>query len=224
MSNNFNGYQTNNNANWESQMLYAERVRRQEIERMSSAETLEHKQSKQEKSKKPNNKTLKGLAKLAVVSSALAFGMDKFNEHIIDPGTTINDRISQIKADDSGLKRLDNEMLSQEDIDNRATEAPSTITLKKEGVIRSNDWTYAKANQSYFEARPDSPTHTSMLIAEEDLNFNITQGHALKTDSRNRIGLRIENFEKTADGKYTGLKMDADKDGWVFVDLPEDEE
>lgn len=179
---------------------------------------------KHKKNRRIGKKLFKATAKIATIS-ALTVGAKNIGDSIIDPYTTVDNTRTEIKAKDFAIDHLDNSDLNINDYHKIQTEEDTSVSISvdKNGVIRSNNWTYEKMNERAKNEAVENgePNHTAILQAKEKLTFNITQGEVLR-GSNGRVGVRIENLEKTADGRATGIKVEADKDGWVFVDVTPD--
>lgn len=214
--NNYNSTPHQSSAAWDSDRIY-DRIWAEEQLRPQQPETPVNVRYNNERKPKEFKK-LKKLGRNAFVIASLLMAWDKVNDSIIDNLRTVDNRIGhEVKLSDSWINGIDNEEVT--DIQPIIKEDLTQITIPEEGVIRTQDWTYEKANRNWFESNPDSPTHTSIAVAGEELTFNIDPSDGIIDGSNGRIGVRIENLEKTADGRHTGIKPEVDKDGWVFIDV-----
>lgn len=207
---NYSHNQPNSNAAWETEQAYARIWREEQLQNQQNYQEARNVAADKYEQKRLLKRDLKR-AGFFVMSLIGIYSGARFAENeILDPGTTVDNRIGyQVKMSDTSLKGLDNEITEDLKI---IEDAPEKITLEKGSHIRTNDWSYKNVPK-----RERQGNHTEIATLKEDLEFKIPSGAVYGHNGR--IGVRIEDLEKTADGRYTGIKQEVDKDGWIFVNV-----
>lgn len=213
--NNYNSAPYQSNAAWETEQAYARIWREEQLKNQQNYREERNVAADKYEQKRLLKRDLKR-AGFFVMSLVGVYSSARFAENeILDPSTTVDNRIGyQVKMSDTKIKNLDNSEPWEEL--KYIKDAPEKITLEKGSHIRTNDWSYKNVPK-----RERQGSHTEIATLKEDLEFEIPNGAV--HGHNGRIGVRIEDLEKTADGRHTGIKPEVDEDGWVFVNIEPEE-
>lgn len=130
-------------------------------------------------------------------------------------GKTVDYNKNEAPIDALSTNGLDNENIDLTNYEKITLGNDIEITLNEGDPVRSTDKSYVGKNPE-----DSGPNHSSIFIAKENINFTIKEGDTIYQNEDGQIVTKIDNFTQTTDGLETGLRTDIDKDGWVFVDTP----
>ena len=209
---------SNNNAEWESQMMYAERHRDQILQAKKSQETISARETYNTKT--PRKKRLtKAVAKLALVASLAGGAGTLYNYNEKD--STVNDSVSQINFNESSQQDLDNspDKLENYTLIAEAGDTHYAVGLESGDAIRTNDEDYTYNYNAEF-----NPAHNALAQNNEDEThfFEIKEGSIYETPN-GRIAVKSENLKETMNGEQTGIKFEKDSDEWSVIDVSPEE-
>ena len=167
-----------------------------------------------------------GAGALAAVIATGGFMLGSNKENIIDSVEqtknsiksnfqTLDQNTNEAPIEARSINGLDNKEIDFDNYTKIILDDEVEITLNEGDPVRATDVSHAGRT-------PDDlgPSHSSVFIAKEDINFTLSDGETIYQNKDGQIVAKIDNFTQTADGLETGLKTDVDKDGWVFVDTP----
>ena len=208
----------NSNAEWESQMMYAERHRDQILQAKKSQETISARENYNTKT--PRKKRLtKAVAKLALVASLAGGAGALYNYNEKD--STVNDSVSQIDFNESSQQDLDSnpDKLENYTLVAEAGDTHYVAGLESGDAIRTNDEDYTYNYNAEF-----NPAHNALAQNDEDKThfFEIKEGSIYETPN-GRIAVKSENLKETMNGEQTGIKFELDSDEWSVIDVSPNE-
>ena len=209
---------SNNNAEWESQMMYAERHRDQILQAKKTQETISARETYNTKT--PRKKRLtKAVAKLALVASLAGGAGTLYNYNEKD--STVNDSVSQINFNESSQQDLDNspDKLENYTLIAEAGDTHYVVGLESGDAIRTNDEDYTYNYNAEF-----NPAHNALAQNNEDKThfFEIKEGPIYETPN-GRIAVKSENLKENMNGEQTGIKFEIDSDEWSVIDVSPNE-
>lgn len=205
----------NNNAGWESQMIYAQRER-ERVLREQQANTVEKPVAKNYNQQPSRKKLMKNLAKVALVTS-LAGGL-KITHDQIENNTTVNDSVREVKGlQDTSTDHLDtkpDQIENYELISDANSDERYIVELEPGDAIRTNDEDYTDSYNFEF-----NPKHNALAQnTGNDSQFFSVEGPVYKTPN-GRIAVLNENLKETIDGEKTGIKFEELDDKYSVIDV-----
>ena len=211
----------NNNAGWESQMIYAQRERERVIREQQANQKpeVEKPATKNHNKKKTYKNLKKNMAKVAI-GLALAGGFKSLYDHN-EATSTVNDSVREVKdLQDTSTDHLDTkpdqienyELISDANLDERYI-----VELEPGDAIRTNDEDYTDSYNFEF-----NPKHNALAQnTGDDSQFFSVEGPVYKTPN-GRIAVLNENLKETIDGEKTGIKFELDDEYSVIDVSPSD--
>ena len=171
----------------------------------------ERKETKNKNYDRSAKKVMGGLAVTAALLGSFSL-KDRWDER----PTTIDEDIAEVE-----LTATTTHNLAQEDFNHQnGFELTSKdgkvaqVTLEEGYSIRTVPHRYT--NPEDPTDKPDG-THSSLAVAGDNIPFNLT-GDVWYNEKLEMVATDINNVLETADGLPTGISVEADEDGIVFID------